>query len=80
MKFGQFVSLKKKKDSKNFTQTANLKLVPGPFVFAKNLVQPLFEIKFLKQVTYIRYIIEKLSKFAQIILQTSSDSILQRIL
>ena len=36
MKFGQFMSYYKRKKSKNFTKTAAWKLVPGPFVFAKN--------------------------------------------
>ena len=37
MKFGQYVSYyKRKKFIKKFTKTANRKLVPGPFVFAKN--------------------------------------------
>ena len=37
MKFGQFISyFKRKVSSKNSTKTAAGKLVPGPFVFAKN--------------------------------------------
>ena len=33
-----------------------------------------WEMKFLKQATYIRYVIAKLSKFVQICMQNSSDS------
>ena len=33
--------------------------------------------KLLKQATYIRYVLAKLSKFVQINTQTSSDSFLQ---
>ena len=37
MKFGQFMSYAKEKiSSKNSTKIAAWKLVPGPFVFAKN--------------------------------------------
>ena len=35
-KFGQFIYYKRKKISKNSTKTAIWKLVPGPFVLAKN--------------------------------------------
>ena len=42
MKFGEFMSYYKGKvSSKNVTKTAAWKLVPGPFVFAKNEAQPL---------------------------------------
>ena len=37
------------------------------------------EMKFLKQATYIRYVLAKLSKYVQISTLTSSDSFLQRI-
>ena len=38
MKFGQFISYYKRKNFVEFffTKTAAWKLVPGPFVFAKN--------------------------------------------
>ena len=36
--------------------------------------------KFLKEATYIRYVIAELSKFVQINMQTSLDSFLQKIL
>ena len=54
MKFGQFMwYCKRKKISKNSTKIATWKLVPGPFVFAKNEAQPLLENeKLLKQATY----------------------------
>ena len=38
MKFGQFMSLLKKKKNQKGHQNATWKLVPGPFVFAKNSV------------------------------------------
>ena len=41
--------------SKFFTKTAAWKLVLGPFVFAKNEAY-YWQMKFLKQATYIRYI------------------------
>ena len=61
-------------------KTATWKLVPGTFVFAKNLTQPLLKMKFSKQYAYIRYVITKLSKFVKISMHTFSDSFLQRIL
>ena len=39
-----------------------------------------WKMKFLKQATYIRYVIAKLSKFVQISMLTSTESSLQRIL
>ena len=39
-----------------------------------------WKMKFLKQATYIRYVIAKLSIFIQIKMQASSDCFLQRIL
>ena len=50
-----------------------------PFVFPRNQARPL-ENEFLKQATYIRHVIVKLSKFFQTSIQASSDSFLQRIL
>ena len=44
MKFGQFVSyFKRKKIIKKFYKNYDLKLVPGPLVFAKNKAQLLLE-------------------------------------
>ena len=65
--------------SKNSTNTAITKIVPGPFVFAKIKHNLYWKINFLKQATYIRYILSKLSKSVQISTLTSSDSFLQRI-
>ena len=45
--------IKEKLLSKDSKKTAAWKLVPGPFVFAKNQGQLLLIMKFLKQVTYI---------------------------
>ena len=55
-------------------------LVPSPFEFAKNQAQTLLENETWKwkQITYIRYVLAKLSKFVQFNTQTSSDSFLQR--
>ena len=39
MKFGQFVSCYKRKSFIKFYKKYDLKLVPGPFVFAKNKEQ-----------------------------------------
>ena len=53
MKFGQFMSYYKRKISwKVFTKAAAWKLVPGPFVFAKNeawllLANKIFEASYL---------------------------------
>ena len=53
MKFGQFMLYYKRKiSSKNFTKTVAWKLVPGPFVFAKNeakllLANEIFEASYL---------------------------------
>ena len=70
MKIDQFMSYyKRKKFVKKFYKIPQ---VPGPFVFTKNLVQLHWKMKFLKQATYIRYILAKLSKPVQITKHTSS--------
>ena len=53
MKFGQFMSYitKEKISSKNYAKTVAWKLVPGPFVFAKNDVNFYWQMKFWKQAT-----------------------------
>ena len=73
MKFDQFISCRKRKKISKF--------------FAKTLLclqrikhNHYWKMKFLKQATYIRYVIAKLPKFAQSSIQTSSDSLLRRIL
>ena len=62
MKLGQFISYYKRKIVvKNYTKTASWKLVPDPFVLAKNIKQNLYwKMKFSKQATYIKYVIAKL--------------------
>ena len=55
------------------------KLVLGSIVFAKNQHKLYWKMRFSKQVTYIRYLLAKLSKFVQISTLTSSDSFLQKI-
>ena len=63
MKFVQFSHIPKEIiSSKNSAKNTAWKPVPGPFVFAKNLTQPLLENEILKQSTYIRYVITKLLK------------------
>ena len=67
MKFGQFMSYYKREDF---------------FLLCLQRIKHSFywKMKFLKQATYIRYVIAKLSKFVQISMLISSDSFLQRIL
>ena len=62
MNFGQFISYYKRKIlAKNYAKTASWKLVPDPFVLAKNIKQNLhWKMKFSKQATYIKYVIAKL--------------------
>ena len=43
MKFGQFMPYYKGKKQKSSTKNAAWKLVPGPFLFAKNEAQLLLE-------------------------------------
>ena len=66
MKFGQFMSYYKRK--KNYQK-----------ILQKLRHENENEMKFLKQATYIRYVLAKLSKYVQISTLTSSDSFLQRI-
>ena len=71
---------KEKNSSKNSTKTAAWKLVPDPFVFAKNWAQLLLENKIFKAATYTKYVKAKLSKFVQTTMLTSTETSLQRIL
>ena len=79
MKFGQFISYKKgEKISKNSTKTVTWKLVPHFFCVCKELSTiSIGKWIFFKWGTYIRYVITKLSKFIQISMQASWDSVLQ---
>ena len=63
MKFGQFISYYKRKILlKIFTKTATQKLL-----WLQRIKHNIYwKIKFLKQATYIRYVLAKLSKFVQI--------------
>ena len=61
----------------DYTKTASWKLVLSPFVFPKNEAHSL-ENEFLKQATYIRHVIAKLSKFVQISIEATLDSFLQK--
>ena len=50
-------------------------------MYLQRIKQNLYwKMKFLKQATYIRHVIAKLSKFVLISMQTSPDSLLERIL
>ena len=60
-----------KKSAKAVTR----KLVSGPYVRLQRIKHNLYwKMNFLKQATYIRYVIAKVSKFVQISMQISSDS------
>ena len=72
MKFGH--STKGKVLSKNSIKTATWKLVPGPFMLAKNWVQPLLENGVFLSKLLIWDNQYHLSKFVQISMQTSLDS------
>ena len=66
MKFGQFLSYDKRQNfSEKFYKTATWKLVLDLFVFGKNKQNFCWKIKFLKQASYIRYVIAKLSESVQ---------------
>ena len=71
--------LQKKKNIRKFCKYCNLKTNSMPFSVHKEL-QFLWEMKFLKQTTYVSYVITKLSKSVQINKRTSSDSFIKRIL
>ena len=67
MKLDQFVSITKEKNlSKNSTNAATRKLVPGSFVFAKIKHNLYYKMQLLKQATYIRYVLVKLFFFCKI--------------
>ena len=66
--------------SKNSTKTVVWKLVLVLLSLQRIRYNFYWKTKFLKQATYIRYLIAKLSKFVQTSFQTSSNSFLQRIL
>ena len=51
--------------AKNSTKTATWKLVSDLFVFGKNKQNFYWKMKFLKQASYIRYVIAKLSESVQ---------------
>ena len=70
------VILQKKKIIK---KTVAWKLVPGTFVFARIKHSLFWKKKLLKEATYTRHVLAKLSKFVQISTLTSSDSFLQKI-
>ena len=79
IKFGQFMSYYKIKDfMEKFYKNYGLKTSYRPVWVCKELSTTSVG-KFVKQATYIRYVMAKLSKFLQISMQTS-DFFLQMIL
>ena len=81
MKFGQFISYYERlkyQISLQILQCENSFQVLLCFQRIKcNLY---WKIKFLRQATYIIYVVAKLIKFVQVSLQNSSDSLLERSL
>ena len=75
MKFGQFMSYYKKKKKlwpdNSFQALLCLQRMKHNFYWG---------MKFLKQATYIRYVIENLSKFVQISMLTFTESFLEDFL
>ena len=72
---------KEKNLSKNSTKTATCNLVPDPFFCLQGIRHNIYwEMKFMKEATYIRHAAAKSLKFVQISMQPSTDSFLQRIL
>ena len=67
MKFDQFIwHIKKEKTLlKYFTKTATWKLVLLLLCLQRIKHNPYWKMEFLKQTTYVRYVLVKLSKFAQ---------------
>ena len=63
---------------KNFIETASWKLVPGPFVFPKNWVQPLLENQIFEKIFLYCVFNSKTIKIGQINMLASSYSFLQR--
>ena len=75
MKFGQFMSYEKRKNFiKEFYQNCGLLCLQR---IKHNFY---WKMKFVKQATYIGYVIAKLSKSVQISMLTSFESFLQRVL
>ena len=71
MKFGRLMSYYKRKNViKKFCKT---------LLCLQRIMDNFYFLKFLKQTTYVRYLIAKLSKYVQISMLTSSESFLQRI-
>ena len=71
----------KEKIVKKFHKTCDLETSSRPFCVCKELsATSVKKMKLLKEATYIRYVLAKLSKCVQISTQTSSDSFLQQIL
>ena len=78
MKFGQFMSYYERKNFiKKFCKNCIFQVLLCLQRIKHNFY---WKMKFLKEATYIRYVIAKLSKYVQINMLTSSDFFLQKIL
>ena len=79
MKFGQFISYKKGgKNIKKLHKNCDLKTSSTFLLCLQGIKHNLYwKMNFFKWGTYIRYVITKLSKFIQISMQASWDSVLQ---
>ena len=77
MKFGLVISCYKRKHFiKKFYKNCNLKASSRPFYVFKELSTISLLENEIIEATYIKYVIVKLSKFAQISTHTSSDLLL----
>ena len=83
MKFGQIMTYYKRKFFfETFYKMCSLKTSSRPFCVCKEQrikQNTYWEMTLLKEATYVRYVLKKLSKFDQISTYTSSDSILESI-
>ena len=82
MKFSQFMSSYKRKNLvKKFYKNCGLKTSSRPCFCLQRIKHNFYwKMKYLKQATYIRYVIAKQSKFVQVSMLTSSEFFIQRIL
>ena len=71
------MTLLKKKIIKFFYKNPNLKTSSRPILCLQRIKHIFYwKMKFLKQATYIKYVVVKLSKFIETSMQASSDSFL----
>ena len=75
MKFGQFISYYNRKKKSNISTKLRPENYFQAFLCLERIKHNLYwKFKFLKQASYIRCVIAKLSKFIQISMQTFSNS------